>query len=662
MSDFKFKAFISYSHSDEAVVRWLHLALESYRVPAHVVEATDGARLAPIFRDKDELSTSHSLGEVIEEALADSEFLIVVCSPSAKASEWVNEEIRRFKTLRTPDNIICVVADGENPDTWFPDALFELDASGTRVGEVPLATDIREQGDGRSNGKLKVAARLLGVRFDDLRQREMQRRQRRLVAITVGALGGMVLTLGLAMYAMFAQQEAEQMRVVAEEERSRAQAEAQKAKKVSDFLIGTFKVSDPSQSRSSSVTAKEMLDDSSRRLDALASEPLLQADLMNTLGEVYLNLGLIDDAAPLIERAFQQIDEQVPDGDTRMLEGARWLSAVRMRQGRYEEAEQLMLDALAQIDQVEDPGGLVRVDLLRQLGDVYTDQWRAGEALPYLKNALEILRGQPDPNAHQLASVLSAIGTTYIMNREQQLALPYVEEALAIQVDLLGENHPDAIINVASLGGIYHSLGDLDESESYYLRAIALLEEVLGLAHPELAMTLTNLGLVYVDMQRFDEAEALHLKALEIREKVYGRDHTMIARSMANLGVMYRTQGRYEEALATVVRARAIQIPVLGADHTWVARSYRFEAGMRGALGEQDLVVPLMQRAFAIFEDSEINGSLEMAGFLDEYADALLAMGRTQEASPITERAENIRSSNREADCFNKAQKECGYR
>ncbi len=343
MSDFKFKAFISYSHNDEASARWLHVALESYRVPAHVVEAIDGARLAPIFRDKDELSTSPSLGEAIEEALADSDFLIVICSPSAKASLWVNEEIRRFKTLRTPDNIICVVADGENPDTWFPDALFELDAGGTRVGEVPLATDIREQGDGRSNGKLKVAAGLLGVRFDDLRQREMQRRQRRLAAITVGALGGMVLTLGLAMYAMFAQHEAEQMRIVAEEERSRAETEAQKSKKVSDFLIGTFKVSDPSQSRSSSITAKEILDDCSKRLEALAGEPLLQADLMNTLGEVYLNLGLIDDAAPLIERAFEQIDEQVPQSDTRMLEGARQLSAVRMSQGRYEEAEQLMI-------------------------------------------------------------------------------------------------------------------------------------------------------------------------------------------------------------------------------------------------------------------------------------------------------------------------------
>ena len=142
--------------------------------------------------------------------------------------------------MRKADNIICVIANGESPATWFPDALFDLDASGARVSEVPLATDIREQGDGRSNGKLKVAARLLGVRFDDLRQREMQRRQRRLVAITIGALGGMVLTLDLAMYAMFAQQEAEQMRVVAEEERSRAETEARKAKKVSDFLVDTF--------------------------------------------------------------------------------------------------------------------------------------------------------------------------------------------------------------------------------------------------------------------------------------------------------------------------------------------------------------------------------------------------------------------------------------
>jgi len=117
-ADFKYWAFISYSHSDQASADQLHEALERYRVPRRLVgrPGRDGpvpSRIAPIFRDREELPTSSDLGSAIREALRASRYLIVVCSPSSAGSIWVNEEVLTFKRLGGANRILCLILDGE---------------------------------------------------------------------------------------------------------------------------------------------------------------------------------------------------------------------------------------------------------------------------------------------------------------------------------------------------------------------------------------------------------------------------------------------------------------------------------------------------------------------------------------------------------------------
>src|SRR5206468_801268 len=83
---YKYWAFISYSHVDEKQAAWLHKTLETYRVPRQFVgrQSRDGKlpqRLFPIFRDREELAGSPDLSTKIREALVQSRYLVVVCSP-----------------------------------------------------------------------------------------------------------------------------------------------------------------------------------------------------------------------------------------------------------------------------------------------------------------------------------------------------------------------------------------------------------------------------------------------------------------------------------------------------------------------------------------------------------------------------------------------------
>ena len=133
---FRYAGFISYAHADEAIAAKLHRALETYAIPKSLKPKENRAKLSPIFRDTAELTAHHSLSEKIREGVQSSRFLIVLCSPAAKTSHWVNEEIRLFRSLHGEGSILCVLAEG-TPETSFSPALIE-------DGREPLAANLGE--------------------------------------------------------------------------------------------------------------------------------------------------------------------------------------------------------------------------------------------------------------------------------------------------------------------------------------------------------------------------------------------------------------------------------------------------------------------------------------------------------------------------------------
>lgn len=206
----KYWAFISYSHVDRKWGDWLHHALETYRPPFGLVgkAGRDGPvrrKNPPIFRDREELPSSASLSDNINNALRESRYLIVICSPHAAVSRWVNEEIIYFKSLGREDRVLCLIVEGEpnasdEPESgklecFPPGVRFRVDVEGrlTDRRTEPIAADARKEGDGKRNAKLKLAAGLLGVNYNDLKQREKWRAVRRKVAVVLAAGATLVL-------------------------------------------------------------------------------------------------------------------------------------------------------------------------------------------------------------------------------------------------------------------------------------------------------------------------------------------------------------------------------------------------------------------------------------------------------------------------------------
>lgn len=227
-SDCRYSAFLSYSHADARDAAWLQRKLETYRLPkarrAARRHSDDPRRLKPVFRDSAELAAAADLDEALLLALAQSDCLIVVCTPDAAKSKWVAREIEAFTALHGREHIVAALFRGE-PAEAFPPGLVHVDADGRR--HEPIAADFRKEGEGKRLALLKLVARLATVELDTLIQRDANRRTRRLV--------GLVALVALVAAAMGA------LAWMAVRAQRGAESERAKAERLVDFMLGDLR-------------------------------------------------------------------------------------------------------------------------------------------------------------------------------------------------------------------------------------------------------------------------------------------------------------------------------------------------------------------------------------------------------------------------------------
>jgi hypothetical protein len=207
--NYKYWAFISYSHADAEWAQWLHKSLETYKVPKKLVGRPSPTgdvprRVYPVFRDRDELPGASDLGGNIRQALSQSRYIVVICSPKAAISKWVNEEIKGFKSLDRENRVLCLIVDGEpnaKPDSGqlecFPPAVrFRVNGNGELTEEPtePIAADARKGKDGRANARLKLLSGILNVGYDELKQREKQRQFYRKLRLAAGLVAFVLIS------------------------------------------------------------------------------------------------------------------------------------------------------------------------------------------------------------------------------------------------------------------------------------------------------------------------------------------------------------------------------------------------------------------------------------------------------------------------------------
>ena len=573
----RYRAFISYSHADEAHARDLHRWLERYRVPRALVESLglDSDVIRPIFRDRDELRAAGSLPDVLRAALDDSAFLIVLCSSASASSHWVDQEIRYFKARRGAERVLCAIVDGDGPvDALLAEALrFDVDADGTidrtRPRE-PLAADLRRSGDGRRRGYLKIAAGLLGTSLDALVQRHQARRMRVLAGAATASLVGMLLMAGLALYAF--------------QQRGIALTEAETSRQVVDFLVGLFEVSNPTTQNPRTITALEILERGADEIrDSLETRPEVKGVLLTTMGEVYYNLGLYDESRELLETGMGLF----APGSLRALGARTALANVATRVADYDAAEAVFAEVVAQLEREHPDAVEARARAELGWGTLMLYSSRHAEAEVHYLRAADSLRGVAGAEP-LLAKCVEGLANVYTDNGRHADAERLLLEAIAIKEASLGRNHVDTAATYHNLAVLRIDMGRFEAALADVQRALEIFVRVLGPEHSNVAMARMTLGRLLHAMGDVDAGVASLEQAVALGDRAYGGNNLFNAVSRVYFARALASARRFDDALRVLDDARPIYVGILGDDDTYLGDLLVNRAAIQDAAGDSD--------------------------------------------------------------------------
>jgi tetratricopeptide (TPR) repeat protein len=678
----RYYAFLSYSHRDEEVAEWLHRELEEYRVPPSLAgKLTENGvipkRLRPVFRDEHELAAATDLGCEIRHALASSRFLIVLCSPAAAQSEWTNAEVDAFKRTRPDGCVLAAIASGEpfaidlpgrEEEECFPPALRQrYDSRGRPTGKraEPLAADLRDSGDGRRLGFLKLVAGMLGVGLDELVQRETTRRHRRMAWLAAASLAGMAVTSSLAFTAIQA--------------RDAARDQRREAEGLVAFMLGDLRDKlepigrlDALDGVGSRVLAYYSKQDTSDLPDAAL---LQRSRALSLTAEVSYQRGNLETATRLYRQAMAGTAEAIrrnPNDPQRLFDHAQnvfWVGDIALRRGDRRGAEiaareyKRLALAMVAIDRNNMKWRMEEQYADANLGVVLYEQRRFAEASAQFAQALRTIEAlaSADPAngdyPKSLAESLAWLADAQMSEGQLAQATQTRERHVALLERLLGSSGQDVGYRLKlvqahrALGNLYDYRGNRPAALDQ-LRAAVSQADALRRIEPDNRQSLqygADARLDYADVLLASgnraEAGAETSAACDAAQQLMARDASMQPWRMAKRDCqvmrvrLAQDAGDRGGAISGAEQAITTAKSIAGGDAAYaLSRAYRLLGDVKQGGGDGAGARAAWSSAYAALP----KGAGERPAEMSEHAIILQRLGRQSEANQLAARLRAI--------------------
>ncbi|MEM7352580.1 MAG: serine/threonine-protein kinase [Acidobacteriota bacterium] len=351
------------------------------------------------------------------------------------------------------------------------------------------------------------------------------------------------------------------------DERDRAEHERDKVAQVSRLLFDLFEGADPAKVRGNTLTAREILDRGAARVEELAGQPAVQAAALDTIGQVYQGLGLLDQALPLLERALELRRQRLTTAPLEVTESLANLGALRTAMQHYPVAEALHREALVLRRQLLGDSHRQVAASTSDLALALAYQGQLREALDLQQAALEWQRRQLAPDDPDLARSLNGLSLIRYELGDAVAAADCIREALAIQQRNLGADHPEVAINLHNLAAAVSRQGQPQQAGALHREALALNQRVYGDSHPAVADSLVSLGLWSAHQGGGSAGEEMLRRALAIRRQLLGEQHPDVARGWAALGYVLHRGGDLPASAEAYRASLAISRRFVAHDH-----------------------------------------------------------------------------------------------
>ena len=539
----------------------------------------------------------------------------------SRPSTAVTEEISRVRgrsaeRLRRElegdlDNIV-LMAMHKDPERRYP----SVDA---------LAEDIR-----RYRAQMPVRARP-----DRWTYRSRKFIRRNALGVSLFVVTSALLT-ALLVSTLVQSQRVERQRDRAVRAESQARTEATAAREVSDFLVDLFEVSDPGEAQGNTVTAREILDQGAARISQeLGEQPVAQARLMNTIGAVYQNLGLYDEAQSLIDEALrirrETLGEDAPDVAESLLQKAWLLRDL----GEAAEALPLAERALAIRRDAFGPEHVLIDEAMYHVASTNEELGDLETAIPLFREVLRLDRKLLGDDDAQVPESMNNLAVALASYGETEEAEQLYRESLRLNRRILGPNHPEVATSAANLANLLFNTGQGEEGLALAEEALDIRTRVLGPDHPHTAIAAGNLGIKYYSLKRYDDAERLLLESLRVKQEANGPRHPSTAHAWILLGLTQLGRGDPVAAEHSYSEALSIYRETLPPGHNNIARALHGLGGALMAQGRWDEAEPLLVEALAIRREALPAGHREIAESLQRLGEFDLERGRYEEAEKL---------------------------
>lgn len=305
-------------------------------------------------------------------------------------------------------------------------------------------------------------------------------------------------------------------------ERDRANREAQAAKQISDFIVGLFSVSDPSQARGNSVTAREILDEGAKNVGTLTAQPTVKARLEKTLGSVYTSLGLYALAEPLLQHAVEVDRASLGQDDADTLAAEYAVGELRYYQNRYREAESAYRDVAERRKRLLGEDARDTIEAEMAVATVCYEQGRFDEAERLFRSLIERERRVLGEEDGVTLNTLSNFSSLYYRQERYDEALKLAMESAEVSSRIFGDDSPRALVSWHNVATTLDKLRRYEEAERTYLKTINGRRKVLGLSHPRTARSEWRLAEMWVGLRRYADAEPLIATAYNTFDRSFG--------------------------------------------------------------------------------------------------------------------------------------------
>ncbi len=387
----------------------------------------------------------------------------------------------------------------------------------------------------------------------------------------------------------------------ANREAARANLEASAAVQVSDFLTDLFRVSDPAEARGHAVTAREVLDKGAARIGTdLTRDPILQARLLFTMGDVYRDLGALDRAEQLLERSLEIRRGILGPGAPDTLRASSLLGSIYDIDGKTEIAEKMLTSTLGTERRVLGEDHPNTLKTLAALANLYDSQGRYEKSVPLMRDVFERRRKALGPD--HLDTLGSQYNLAVALYREQRFAEAerLLEKVTASFARVGGTDHPNTLTAKHLLASVYLQMKRPREARRILEEVYQTRRRVLGPEHMDTLASQLGLANVAQFERRFAEAETLYRDTLALQERVLGPNHTDALATRASLATMLSEAGRFSEAEHLWRDTLARMQHALGADHPDTANCLAGLAVIELHRGRKDAALHLVRQAVRV--------------------------------------------------------------